>query len=121
MSYSFPIKRQKTYLSCTGLAILGGPSLWRGLHQSGKAWFACLTQRSWKSSTLYQGSTMAQDSSWKLTKFSSFMTCKTLVLKSHGLTTAILLTDYESCCSLASEFVFFLQVASAALGAVPLL
>lgn len=87
-----------------------------GFTNQRKAWFACLTQRSWKSSTLYQGSTMAQDSSWKLLKFSSFMICKTLML-----TTAILLTDNESCCLFVPECVLFLHVASAALGAVPLL
>lgn len=33
-----------------------------GFTNQRKAWFACLTQRSWKFSTLYQGSIMAQDS-----------------------------------------------------------
>lgn len=82
----FPSNDRNPTRLAQGLVSLEATLFGEGFTNQRKAWFACLTQRSWKSATLYQGSTMAQDSSWKLLKFSSFMTCKTLMLTSHGLT-----------------------------------
>lgn len=99
----FPSNDRNPTCLAQGSLSLEATLIGEGFTNQHKAWFACLTLRSWKSSTLYEGSTMAQDSSWKLLKFSSFTTCKTL-------TTAILLTDNELCCSFALECVFFSQV-----------